>query len=220
MNINTQAGSPAAPVCGPAGELTECAGKFRLLGRLLAAPPDAVLLEDVRSLGWTGPEDAAALEDLQVEYTRLFSAPGPAAVPAHQSIYTDVLRLRASEPAANSCGAFPGGEFKGYLGGESCSEAGRWYAAAGFRPRDPAPAMADHISTQLDFLAHLYWLEAQARSRPEDARYARELRGEFFSRFTGRWAAAFCAKIATNDVSDFYRSVGRILSIALDAAKA
>jgi len=192
---------------------------FRLLSRLFAGFPDAALLEDVRTLGWIEPGEAPDLEDLQVEFARLFSAPGPDAVAAHQSIYTDTLRVEASAPDKLDCGlVFQGGEFRGYLCGESCSQVKRCYEAARFEPENPAPAMADHASTQLDFLAHLHLAEARALAGGEidEAKAFREVRDEFYERFLGRWIGAFGEKLASTTVSKFYARLGRILPAALN----
>jgi len=201
-------------------ELQERGGKFRLFSMLLATPPDAALLEDVRTLGWVESAEVSSLDDLQVEFTRLLSAPGPDAVAAHQSIYTDTLRIEASGADALGCGmTFPGGEFQGHLGGESCAQVKRCYDAVLFTPQDQAPAMADHMSTQLGFFAHLYLAEARARTGGEidDARAFRELRDEFFARFLGRWIGAFGEKLSSNLVSKFYRQVGiQLLCTALE----
>ncbi len=200
-------------------ELQECGGKFRLLSRLTAAPPDAALLEDVMALGWLDRENTSSLEELQVEFTRLFSAPGPDAIPAHQSIYTDTLRINASGPDKFNCGmASEGREFKGYLCGESCARLKHCYDAVNFEPSDPAPAMVDHISTQLAFMAHLYLMEARetAEGKKEEARSTGDLRNKFYAEFLGRWAAEFTRKLAANPVSRLYGNAGQVIREALE----
>lgn len=191
-------------------KLQERGGECRLLSRLLAVPPDATVVQDAQTIGLIGAHRKPDLESLHLEYSRLFSVPGPDAVAAHQSIYTDVLEMEPSGPDKLGCGlAFAGGEFRGYLGGQSCAEAKRWYVSAGFKPPD-APAMADHISTQLAFLAHLYLAEAQVceADEAEDAQAFRELRAGFYARFLGGWIRSFGEKLAVNRVSEFYRGIG------------
>ena len=192
-------------------EIREQAGKLRFLSRLLSSPPDTALLEDLLRLGWIRSGEGPALEDLQVEFTRLFSAPGPDTVAPHQSVYTDLLRIESLGPDGLDCGlSFPGGQFRGYLGGESCSEVKRWYDAAHFNPEDIPPAMADHIATQLAFLAHLYLAEAQALESGEldEAKAFEALSNEFYHRFLDRWMATFGGKLASNRVSKFYGRIG------------
>lgn len=187
------------------------AGELLLLSRLLATPPDFEALRDAEALGLIRPGRMPDLEDIQVEFTRLLSAPGPDAVAANQSFYTDTLRLEPSGPDPLGCRpAFPGGEFRGRIGGESCTQAGHWYAAARFKPADSAFAMADHISTELAFLAHLHRCEAGAAEAGEtrEACAFRELRGEFHAKFLGRWAEEFGTRLSNNAVSEFYRRLG------------
>jgi TorA maturation chaperone TorD len=178
-------------------ELAERAGACRLLARLFAAPPDAVLLADAETLGLLDPGWESRLEAIQVEFTRLFAAPGPDVIPVHQSVYTDVLRIEPAEAGSLICGAsFSGGEYPGYLGGESCAALRRSYAAAGFEP--PATEMPDHIAVELEFLAHLLLTD------PDNA-------AAWQQRFLSRWADSFAAKVAANPVSEFYRRVGETL---------
>jgi hypothetical protein len=193
-----------------ASDLLELAGELRLLSRLLAAPPDARLLAGARCI-MPGKGRPASLVAIRVAFTRLLGAPGPEAVASNQFCYTDTPRL---DPAADSmnCGlSFPMGESRGFQGGESCSESRCWYLSAGFSPPDPAPAMADHVSSHLAFISHLYLYEARslAAGELEEARELRRLRVEFFNRFTGRWLEAFARKLVANGASTFYRRVGR-----------
>jgi TorA maturation chaperone TorD len=193
-------------------ELRERGGELRFLSRLLAAPPDAEALADAEVAGLV--EAGWRLEDIQVEYTRLLSCPGPAFVPAHQSVYTDTLRVEAPQPDASGCGmSFPGGAFQGYLGGPSCAEASHWYAVAGFEPSARHPHMADHVSLQLAFVAELHLAEARAveESRQGEARSSREIREGFEARLLGQWLARFAGRLAGNGVSEIYRRIGRRL---------
>src|SRR3989338_7174210 len=100
-------------LCKGVSGMKERAGEYLLLSRLLAAPPDTKTLQDVKTLGWI--ETEPDLETLHIEFTRLFSIPGPDAIATHQSIYTDVLQ-----------GDFSTG-LKGYLGGKSSSQVKHWY---------------------------------------------------------------------------------------------
>jgi TorA maturation chaperone TorD len=180
------------------------------------------VLADAEASELVEPGWERRLEALQVEFTRLLSAPGSEAVPAHQSVYTDTLRLDPSGPDSSGCGlSLRGGEFQGYIGGESCSQARRWYEAIGYHPPDPAPAMADHIAAELGFLAHLYLCEAQAleSGAPADAQAFRQMREEFGARFLGRWLNEFAERLAANPVSEIYRRVGSWLLAVAAAAR-
>jgi len=195
-------------------QLLERSGEYRFLAELLASPPDASTLEDAEALGLVDAGWRQRLEEIEVEFSRLFSVPGPEAVLPHQSVYTDVLRVEASAPDASGCfQTFSGGEYRGYVGGESCGEARRWYAAVGFRPWDPSPGMADHVSSQLAFVAHLYAAEASAleSGAAADAAALRALRENFCRRFLDRWLGLFGRRVMVDRVSSLYRRVGRRL---------
>ena len=208
-----KSGAASTPQGGVEDLLERC-GEFRFLSRLLASPPDTAALADAEAVGLIDPGWRPRVEEIQVEFSRLFSTPGVEAISPHQSVYTDVLRVEPHAAETADCGSsFVGGEFRGFLGGESCTAARRWYEAAGFRPADQSPAMADHVSNELDFVAHLYAAEAAVLQSGEatDARAFRRLRVEFCRQFLSRWFETFGKKVAVNDVSIFYRRIGRRL---------
>lgn len=198
---------PVANHPDTARQLRERAGKCRFLSRLLAAPPDAPLLADAETLGLLEAGWESRIEEIQVEFTRLFSAPGPDAIRVHQSAYTDTLRIEPAEAGSLICGAsFSGGEYPGYLGGQSCAELRRYYAAAGFE--SPPTEMPDHIAVELNFLAHLLLAEA---GDPDNAQFWSEQREQFRAQFLDRWLPAFAEKVAANRVSELYRRVAQPL---------
>lgn len=191
-------------------ELQERAGKVWFLSRLFACRPDAAVLADAKAVELVDKDWSSQVEDVQVEYTRLFSAPGDNAIPVHQSVYTDTFQMESSPPDPTGCGmSFPGGQFQGYLGGKSCMEVACWYKETGFQPSKDFPQMADHISVELEFMAYLYDSQARAveSGLNEDAEAFQELRNDFFKRFIGRWLETFLQKVAANKVSVFYRQI-------------
>lgn len=193
-------------------ELQERVGRYRLMSLMLAAPPDSAILEDAAAAGFIDEDwrKIHSVDDIQMEYTRLFSAPGADAIASHQSVYTDTLEIESTPPDPTGCGmSFPGGQFSGYLGGKSCAEATRWYQEAGFQPSTDFNHMADHISVELDFMAYLFLAQARALEAglEEDAQSYRELRDEFYGCFLGKWLKIFLQKVAANKVSAFYRSL-------------
>ena len=204
-------------------ELRERSGKYSFLSRLLAVPPNTAVLEDIQLLEWMGQDWKPDLETLQVEFTRLFSVPGQEAIAAHQSVYTDVLRIESSGTDSLGCGmSFEGGEFRGYLGGESCAQLTHWYASSAFQPLNSSSVMADHIATELAFFAHLYLAEARAceAGEVEEAGAFQELHKEFYTQFLGRWVKTFGEKLAANTASEFYRRIGRHVLIEVCVLKA
>lgn len=198
----------------PTQMLQEKAGCLRLMGRLFWAPPDLPVLKDAETLEFIKP--GYNLETLQIEFTQLFSLPGKNAICPYQSVYTDVLELEVSKDPLECGLSFAGGTFPGYLGGKSIAELNHWYAAVGFKPQDASPAMLEHVSTQLEFVAHLYLLQAQAiESKSEaDAAALEALRTDFIAQFLGRWIKTFANKVAQNKISHFYGGVGKCLFTA------
>jgi len=193
-------------------ELEELSGFCYLLSRLFCSPPDREVREDVKTLGWLAHDKGC--EELGIEFTQLFSVPHPQRIHSHQSIYGDVLTIEASSPDVTGCGiSFPGGKFRGYLGGESNSLVSRLYRTACFIPPDRAPAMADHISTELSFMGYLYLMEARFRKSDSEgkAKVFLKLREIFWTQFLGCWLKAFAEKVAVNQLSAFYRKVGHEL---------
>ncbi|MBI2839011.1 MAG: molecular chaperone TorD family protein [Acidobacteria bacterium] len=198
-------------------ELQRSGGEIRFLSRLLGAPPDAALLADAHAVGLVEDGWEARVEQYRVEYTRLFSCPGPNFIPVNQSVYTDILKMEPSAPDPSGCGmAFPGGELRGYLGGTSCPALVRWYTEAAFTAYDGARQMPDHISLELDFAAHLCLAEAHAlviEAQDEAAAY-RDLLFKFRQNFLELWLASFSQCVASNSVSSLYRRVGaRLLEL-------
>lgn len=188
----------------------ELGGELRFLARLLAAPPSPDVLRDAVDAGFAPCGAESRQEECAVEYTRLFSVPGPDSVPACQSIYTDVLTMEASDPDPSGCGmSFPGGTFRGYLGQASASESARWYRAAGYEPPWMG-RMADHVSVLLDFMGSLLIAEADQRSRDrqEEERQLRAAIDGFRARFVDLWFPAFAERLSRNEVSELYRRVG------------
>lgn len=200
-----------------ARELQETGGELRFLSRLLAAPPVAALLADAHRVGLVEDGWEARIEQYLVEYTRLFSCPGPSYIPVNQSVYTDILKMEPSAPDPSGCGmAFPGGELRGYLGGTSCPALVRWYAEVAFTAYEGARQMPDHISVELDFAAHLCFAEAHAldiEAWDEAAAYHGLAEG-FWQSFLDRWLESFSHRLSVNTVSELYRGAAtRLLEL-------
>jgi TorA maturation chaperone TorD len=109
--------------------------------------------------------------------------------------------------------SFPGGAFQGYLGGPSCTEASRWYSEVGFTPSTDHAHMPDHVAAQLEFVGNLYLAEARAlgNGHQEQAAALCKIREGFEKAFLDRWLESFAKRLATNGISELYRSIGRLL---------
>lgn len=182
---------------------------YRLLARVFGAEPGPEVLAVTRVPAFTGlvaalgvPMDAAyradgTVEDLAIEYTRLFLGPGPHITPTESAQRGD-----------------------GSLWGPETVEVRRLLGEAGF---DLAwQELPDHITVELDFLAHLTAIEANAWERGDRilARRSREWQEAFLSRHLGAWVDGFCARVRAAEVrSPFYATFIAILQAFMESER-
>ncbi len=154
------------------------AGVYRLLARVFLKELDAEaveLLGDLPELGRVlpSPDDHDALARLRAEFARLFLVE----LSAHESLYLDD---------------------SGMLNTARTAKVLETYRRAGYEPPpDAVVGAADHIALELDFMAFLAALEAEAR-RAGDRRLAAALRGSqasFLGDHLAAWAPLFCAGV-------------------------
>jgi len=210
--------------------LLEKVGLYHFFSRLFAAPPSLWIIQDIvehnlltaayhfhRDL-----EDPQRLEDegwvkmadmIAVEFTSLFSAPGKHYLPPYESFYVNELRVEQVEDV--DCGtSFQEGSWKGFIGQRSTSEVRALYEAAGLEMSPEFHDLPDHISAELDFLAHLASRQVGALERgllEVAADYARQ-GDDFRSYHLDRWCPTFLGCVKANPVSHFYHRV----AVALD----
>lgn len=147
------------------------------------------------------------IEDLSVEFCRLFIGPGPS-VPPYESIHR-------TEPG--NAGKFWGDatvEFK------SLVEALGLHYAADFHE------MPDHISVEFELMFRLLNAEAEAlESGDEETRdNAREAQGVLLNRHVGVWLPRFCDRLEAATHDPFYAAIAVLTrdfmaSVALDLSK-
>lgn len=149
-----------------------------------AALVDAGLAAEARRLG--DAFSAARLEDLLVDYTRLFL--GPVAAPARP--YGSVW-LEAD---------------KGIMQ-DSTLGVLALYAEGGFELAEEFRELPDHIAAELEFLYLLFFRSAQAYLSSDDATLAAaaDLRKRFLAAHLAAWVGSFSAAAAANAQTDFYR---------------
>jgi len=198
---------------GRLGSLLHQADELELIAQLLACPPGEDAIHAGRQAELLGN---GSVDDVAVEFTRLFSAP-PSVVSPYQSVYTDVLTMESGPSIDDGCGAaFPGGEFRGYLGGPSIADLNIWYREAGFKA--PDGELSDHISVELAFMAHLMYAEAATIKRvdEEGAVAWAQLRVNFFERFLGRWLRVFAERLsaAAGDAGEYSGVAIKLRTIA------
>ena len=141
--------------------------------------------------------DKTSLDELSLEFSRLFVGPGN-----HVSPYESVHL---------------GGD-GGALWGPETSAVKRFIEKSGFVFEGKHSSLPDHISVELEFMAHLTDLEATAwrRGDAEKALNCRRFQKEFLHRHLGRWAGSFSAKVA--DLADlpFYAEFAVLMRDFLD----
>jgi TorA maturation chaperone TorD len=128
-------------------------------------------------------EHAVVLEDLEVEYSRLFIGPSRE-LPAHpyESVWID------KDPDSG----------KPIFAGPSMSAVEQTYAIYGLRRVPEHTDMADHIATEMEFMCFLSDNEARAWGSG-DVQAAKQLRSsqqQFLSEHLGRFAPQFCDAVA------------------------
>ncbi|MBI1865584.1 MAG: molecular chaperone TorD family protein, partial [Nitrospirae bacterium] len=153
----------------------EAAGAVSVLGKAVAVDEGLSLLAVFQGLD---PGDV--LDHLQTKYTRLFYDSYMPFVPAYESIYSHEQQMN----------------------GARAERAREIYRQGGFQP--PTEEMVDHVSVELDGLAHL--LRKQGSGEGAEGPASSLLFGHLV-----RWAGKFCADVEELSGSEFYRGTAMIL---------
>ena len=135
------------------------------------------------------PNEQTALEELQVEYTRLFvnAYPGIPA-PPYGSIYL---------------------EEDGLVWGDTTVDALKIYTEAGLKIADDFHDIPDHIAAALEFVWYLLREELKAIEEKDNERCLRmsSIQKRFLTNHLLRWAPSFLSKVIESTRSPFYREV-------------
>lgn len=163
------------------------------------ADPD--LVENARRLGEAFA--AERLEDLLVDYTRLFLGPGGALANPYGSVWLGTEKTVMQDSTMAVLGLYQEGGFE---------------IAGDFRE------LPDHIAAELEFLYLLLFRENQARHAGDGAEQAQAagLRRRLLDEHLARWAVPFTDAVLEGAQSDFYRELGRLTAafIAKEAERA
>jgi len=180
------------------------ANLYFLLATLFLEAPGAQALEKLKSVEMTSVMDEAGLtlgtelleaptsqlvELLAVEFTRLFLfSPQGRLAP-----YESLQRTKAS----------------GLLKGPESDQVSAYIEAAGFDYSSQFQEMPDHLSVQLEFLAHLCHEESTAweTGNVSAANNAIEFQRDFFNSFLGTWVFRFMEKVQAKSEMEFYRGL-------------
>jgi TorA maturation chaperone TorD len=138
------------------------------------------------------PEDEL-IEDLAVEYTRLFLGPGRHISP-HESIHHER------------------GDGKwGELWGADTVAVKKFIETSGLEYKSGYNGMPDHISVELEFMQEAAKREAQAREADDNdgALYCLRMEKKFISEHL-KWISVFCDKVISEAEMAFYREMAKI----------
>ncbi len=180
---------------------------YGLLATLFRAEPEEAFLKELQGPGLSGVfselglnlgEDLQekpieeSVEELAVEYTRLFLGPG-SHISAHESVFIEV----------------DGGV--GGLWGEKTVEVKKFIEAAGLTYDTEFHGIPDHVSVELEFLQKLAGWEAGkwAEDDAENAAFCLEVEKRFIEEHLGKWVPALCDKVLAQAELPFYKEIAR-----------
>ena len=131
------------------------------------------------------------LEDLAIEYTRLFLGPGRHVSP-HESIHHEKDNSKW-----------------GQLWGDSTVEVKKFIETTGLKYQTDYTGLPDHISVELEFMQQLTLREEQAWEDEdrEGAASCRNIEKKFIQEHMVSWIPIFCEKIMQEAEFSFYRDL-------------
>lgn len=156
---------------------------------------------------WSGdflekPEEEV-LDELAVEYARLFLGPGK-----HISPHESVHHQRED------------GQW-GQLWGESTVEVKKFIETAGFSYESEFTGMPDHITAELEFMERVTEREGQAWAEDDDnkALYCRKIEKKFIEEHLLKWIPQFCDKVTEAAEPPFYRDMASLTKHFIELEK-
>lgn len=146
---------------------------------------------------------SASLDDLLVDYTRLFLGPVDAPAKPYGSVWLgpDKLTMQDSTMAVLAL-----------------------YEEGGFDIAEDFRELPDHVAAELEFLYLLLFRESRARSDGGEQAIAESaaLRKRLLDQHLGRWAGPFAAALTVAAESGFYRELGHLTNrfVTIEARRA
>jgi TorA maturation chaperone TorD len=143
------------------------------------------------------------LENLAVEYTRLFVGPGKHISP-HESVHHKKEGVQS-----------------GQLWGELTAQVKMIIESSGLVYKSEYTGMPDHISVELEFMQHVVQREAQAWEADDDETALLCLKNEkkFVDEHLFGWIPVFCEKVIETAEVPFYREMARLTRSFIDFEK-
>ena len=138
--------------------------------------------------------EAELIEELAIEYTRLFLGPGK-----HISPHESVHHQRGD------------GQW-GKLWGKSTAEVKKLIEATGLDYTDDFKGLPDHITVELEFMQQLTLREEQAWKEEDSDKAAacRNVEKKFIEEHLIRWIPTFCEKVMQEAELPFYQAMAEL----------
>ena len=153
--------------------------------------------------GYFKKPERELLEDLAVEYARLFLGPGKHISP-HESVH------HKKE-----------GTQSGQLWGESTAEVKKIIESSGLEYKIEYTGLPDHISVELEFMQQVILREEQAWQDDDKktALLCQENGKKFVGGHLARWVPNFCEKVIEAAESPFYREMAQLTRSFIELEK-
>lgn len=129
-----------------------------------------------------------AIEDVRVDYTRLFIGPGKVLTPPWESVHFSEERLTFQQETL---------------------QVREWYRRFGLQVEKLYQEPDDHIGLEFEFIAHLAKLGLVALEQNDQTRFDELLDAQkkFLVEHPARWAFDWCAQVEEHAQTDFYRGM-------------
>ncbi|MCP4627815.1 MAG: molecular chaperone TorD family protein [bacterium] len=144
--------------------------------------------------GFFQDSEKELLENLAIEYTRLFVGPGKHISP-HESVHHKKEGVQS-----------------GQLWGELTGQVKNIIESSGLEYKSEYTGMPDHISVELEFMQQFVQREAQAWEADDDeaARLCLKNEKNFVDQHLSGWIPSFCEKVSSAAEMPFYREMARL----------
>jgi TorA maturation chaperone TorD len=135
------------------------------------------------------------VDDLAIEYTRLFIGPGPHVSP-HESMNADFEDPREA----------------GFWSPQTV-RVKKFIEAAGLEYDESFTGMPDHLSAELEFMQRLATKEAEAWAEPNEefATNILKIEERFFDEHLSQWVSRFCDKVIQMSEHPFYKGFAEMM---------
>ena len=186
-------------------ELESRQGLYRFFGRLLSREINQQLLDELRTPAFAAAmtglgirldelthDDDSILEQLAIEFTRLFLGPGKHVSP-HESVQIGQ---------------------NGILNDATTVQVSRFIEVAGYQFKTDSKRYPDHICSEFEFMEALIGKQAEALADGdlEETETSQMLQDEFIQRHLVHWVPQFCDEIEQSAKLPLYKAVGRAVS--------